>query len=80
MVARRAFAAVSHLVPGPMRNLGVALTTAVGSFPGAGVPALVGFLAEVASFSTAFTVVGALAIFSPLLWRVRTRRAASLSS
>ena len=76
-----AFAAVSHLVPGPMRNLGVALTTAVGVFlGGGGVPALVGFLAELASFSTAFTVVGALAIFSPLLLRVRTRRAAALSS
>jgi NNP family nitrate/nitrite transporter-like MFS transporter len=76
-----AFAAVSHLVPGQMRNLGVALTTAVGVFlGGGGVPALVGFLAELASFSTAFTVVGALAIFSPLLLRVRTRRAAPLSS
>jgi NNP family nitrate/nitrite transporter-like MFS transporter len=76
-----AFAAVSHLVPGQMRNLGVALTTAVGVFlGGGGVPALVGFLAELASFSTAFTVVGALAIFSPLLLRVRSRRAAALSS
>jgi NNP family nitrate/nitrite transporter-like MFS transporter len=75
-----AFAAVSHLVPGQMRNLGVALTTAVGVFlGGGGVPALVGYLAEAASFSTAFTVVGALAIFSPLLLRVRTRRAAALS-
>ena len=76
-----AFAAVSRLVPGQMRNLGVALTTAVGVFlGGGGVPALVGYLAEVASFSTAFTVVGALAIFSPLLLRVRSRRAAALSS
>ena len=76
-----AFAAVSHLVPGQMRNLGVALTTAVGVFlGGGGVPALVGHLAEAASFSTAFTVVGALAIFSPLLLRVRSRRAATLSS
>ena len=76
-----AFAAVSRLVPGQMRNLGVALTTAVGVFlGGGGVPALVGYLAEAASFSTAFTVVGALAIFSPLLLRVRSRRAAALSS
>lgn len=76
-----AFAAVSHLVPGQMRNLGVALTTAVGVFlGGGGVPALVGYLAEAASFSTAFTVVGALAIFSPLLLRVRSRRVAALSS
>jgi NNP family nitrate/nitrite transporter-like MFS transporter len=76
-----AFAAVSHLVPGQMRNLGVALTTAVGVFlGGGGVPALVGLLAESASFSAAFTVVGALAIFSPLLLRVRTRRVAVLSA
>jgi NNP family nitrate/nitrite transporter-like MFS transporter len=76
-----AFAAVSRLVPGQMRNLGVALTTAVGVFlGGGGVPALVGYLAEAASFSTAFTVVGALAICSPLLLRVRSRRAATLSS
>jgi len=76
-----AFAAVSRLVPGQMRNLGVALTTAVGVFlGGGGVPALVGYLAEVASFSAAFTVVGALAIFSPLLLRVASRRAATLSS
>ena len=66
-----AFAAVSRLVPVQMRNLAVALTTAVGVFlGGGGVPALVGYLAEVASFSTAFTVVGALAILSPLLLRV----------
>jgi MFS transporter, NNP family, nitrate/nitrite transporter len=76
-----AFAAVSRLVPGQMRNLGVALTTAVGVFlGGGGVPALVGYLAEVASFSAAFTVVGALAIFSPLLLRVESRRGATLSS
>ena len=71
-----AFAAVSRLVSVKMRNLGVALTTAVGVFlGGGGVPALVGYLAEVASFSTAFTVVGALAIFSPLLLRVGAREA-----
>jgi NNP family nitrate/nitrite transporter-like MFS transporter len=76
-----AFAAVSRLVPGQMRNLGVALTTAVGVFlGGGGVPALVGYLAEVASFSAAFTVVGALAIFSPLLLRVESRRAGALSA
>ena len=69
-----AFAAVSRIVPVQMRNLGVALTTAVGVFLGGGaVPALVGYVAEVASFSTAFTVVGALAIFSPLLLRISSR-------
>jgi len=52
------------------------IATAVGVFlGGGGVPALVGYLAEVASFSTAFTVVGALAILSPLLLRVGTREA-----
>jgi glucokinase len=57
-----------------MRSLAIALTTAVGVFlGGGGVPALVGYLAEVASFSTAFTVVGALAILSPLLLRVGAR-------
>jgi NNP family nitrate/nitrite transporter-like MFS transporter len=71
-----AFAAVSRLVSVKMRNLGVALTTAVGVFlGGGGVPALVGYLAEVASFSTAFTVVGALALLSPLLLRVGPREA-----
>jgi NNP family nitrate/nitrite transporter-like MFS transporter len=73
-----AFAAVSRLFPAQMRNLAVALTTAVGVFlGGGGVPTLVGYLAEVASFSTAFTVVGALAILSPLLLRVGTRDASS---
>jgi NNP family nitrate/nitrite transporter-like MFS transporter len=69
-----AFAAVSRLVPAQMRNLAIALTTAVGVFlGGGGVPALVGYLAEVASFSTAFTVVGSLAMFSPLLLRTASR-------
>ncbi len=72
-----AFAAVSRLVPVQMRNLGVALTTAVGVFlGGGGVPALVGYLAEAASFSTAFTVVGALAVLSPLLLRTASRQTA----
>ena len=69
-----AFAAVSRLFPAQMRNLAIALTTAVGVFlGGGGVPALVGYLAEVASFSTAFTVVGSLAMFSPLLLRTTSR-------
>lgn len=69
-----AFAAVSRLFPAQMRNLAIALTTAVGVFlGGGGVPALVGYLAEVASFSTAFTVVGSLAMFSPLLLRTASR-------
>lgn len=65
-----AFAAVSRLVPPQMRNLAVALTTAVGVFlGGGGVPALVGFLAEVSSFYVGFAVVGALATLSPFLLR-----------
>jgi len=71
-----AFAAVSRLAPAQMRNLAISLTTGVGVIlGGGGVPALIGYLAEVASFSTAFTVVGALAILSPLLLRVGTRGA-----
>ena len=71
-----AFAAVSRLFPAQTRSLAIAVTTAVGVFlGGGGVPTLVGYLAEVASFSTAFTVVGALAILSPLLLRVGTREA-----
>ena len=74
-----AFAAVSRLFPAQMRNLAIALTTAVGVFlGGGGVPALVGYLAEVASFSTAFTVVGSLAMFSPLLLRTAFRTATGI--
>lgn len=73
-----AFAAVSRLVPVQMRNLGVALTTAVGVFlGGGGVPALVGYLAEVASFAAAFLLVGSLALLSPLLLRVRSMQGPS---
>jgi len=69
-----AFAAVSRLVPAEMRNLAISLTTAVGAvLGGGGVPALVGYLAEVASFPTGFTVVGALALLSPLLLRPLAR-------
>lgn len=71
-----AFTAASRLVPAQMRNLAIALTTAVGVFlGGGGVPALVGYLAEISSFSTAFVVVGALAIHSPLLLGIATRHA-----
>jgi NNP family nitrate/nitrite transporter-like MFS transporter len=70
-----AFAAVSRLVPAQMRNLAVALTTAVGVFlGGGGVPALVGYLAEVSSFHVGFAVVGALATLSPLLLRAGVQK------
>jgi MFS transporter, NNP family, nitrate/nitrite transporter len=66
-----AFAAVSRLVPAQMRNLAISLTTAVGVIlGGGGVPAGVGYLAEVASFSLAFTLLGALVLLSPLLLRL----------
>jgi NNP family nitrate/nitrite transporter-like MFS transporter len=69
-----AFAAVSRLVPAEMRSLAIALTTAVGVFlGGGGVPALVGYLAEVSSFSVAFVLVGGVTIFSPALLRVGAR-------
>ena len=72
-----AFAAVSRLVPAQMRNLAISLTIAVGViFGGGGVPAGIGYLAEVASFSLAFTLLGALVLLSPLLLRLGSRPAA----
>jgi len=69
-----AFAAVSRLVPAQMRNLAISLTTAVGVIlGGGGVPAGIGYLAEVASFSLAFTLLGALVLLSPLLLRLGSR-------
>lgn len=69
-----AFAAVSHLVPAQMRNLAISLTTGVGVIlGGGGVPAGIGYLAEVASFSLAFTLLGALVLLSPLLLRLGSR-------
>jgi MFS family permease len=68
------FAAASRLVPSAMRNLAISLTTAVGVIlGGGGVPTLVGYLAEAASFSLAFTLVGGLASLSPLLLRLGFR-------
>jgi MFS transporter, NNP family, nitrate/nitrite transporter len=75
------FAAASRLAPPQMRNLAISLTTAVGVFIGGGaVPSLVGYLAEVASFSTGFIVVGSLAMLSPLLIRTACRSTADHSS
>jgi NNP family nitrate/nitrite transporter-like MFS transporter len=63
-----AFSAVSRLVPPASRNLALSLTIAVGVIlGGGGVPSLIGYLAEVASFSLAFAIVGILALCSPLL-------------
>ncbi len=38
-----------------------------------GVPAVIGYLAEVASFSLAFMLLGALALLFTLLLRLRSR-------
>jgi len=68
------FAAASRLVPSAMRNLAISLTTAAGVIlGGGGVPTLVGYLAEAASFSLAFTLVGGMATLSPLLLRLGSR-------
>lgn len=69
-----AFAAVSRLVPPQIRNLAVSVVVAAASILGSGgVPAVIGYLAEVASFSLAFTLLGALALLSTLLLRLRSR-------
>jgi NNP family nitrate/nitrite transporter-like MFS transporter len=69
-----AFAAVSRIAPTQMRNLAISLTTAVGVIlGGGGVPAGIGYLAEVASFSLAFTLLGALVLLSPLLLLLGSR-------
>jgi NNP family nitrate/nitrite transporter-like MFS transporter len=66
-----AFAAVSHLFPAGLRNLAVSVVSITGSVLGAGViPSGIGHLAEAASFSLAFILVGGLAILSPLLLRL----------
>jgi NNP family nitrate/nitrite transporter-like MFS transporter len=69
-----AFAAVSRIAPAQMRNLAISLTTAVGVIlGGGGVPAGVGYLAGAASFSFAFTLLGALVFLSSLLLRLGSR-------
>jgi NNP family nitrate/nitrite transporter-like MFS transporter len=66
-----AFAAVSRLFPGPMRQVAVSLASTVGSTLGGGLlPPLIGHLAEVASFATAFALIGLVSILSPLLLRL----------
>jgi MFS transporter, NNP family, nitrate/nitrite transporter len=69
-----AFAAVSRLVPPQIRNLAVSVVVAAASILGSGgVPAGIGYLAEVVSFSFAFTLLGALALLSTLLLRLGSR-------
>jgi len=66
-----AFVAVSQLVPPHMRNLGISLTIALGIIlGGGGVPSLIGYLAEVASFTAGFTLLGIVTLCSMLLLRV----------
>jgi NNP family nitrate/nitrite transporter-like MFS transporter len=69
-----AFAAVSHLFPAGLRNIAVSVVSITGSVVGAGViPSGIGHLAEAASFSLAFILVGGLTLLSPLLLRLGTR-------
>ncbi len=69
-----AFAAISRLFPAQMRNLAISLSTMVATAVGAGLlPSAIGYLAEAASFSLAFVLVGVAAIFSPLLLRLGAR-------
>ena len=69
-----AFAAISRLFPAQMRNLAISLSGMVATAVGAGLlPSAIGYLAEVASFSLAFALVGVAAIFSPLLLRLGAR-------
>jgi NNP family nitrate/nitrite transporter-like MFS transporter len=63
-----AFAAVSRLFAPHHRNLAVSLVGTVGSLVGGGLlPSAIGYLAELASFPTAFVAVGVLSALSPLL-------------
>jgi NNP family nitrate/nitrite transporter-like MFS transporter len=69
-----AFASVSRLFPPHSRSLAVSLVGTVGSLVGGGLlPSAIGHLAEVASFSTAFILVGLLSMLSPLLLRLGPR-------
>jgi NNP family nitrate/nitrite transporter-like MFS transporter len=69
-----AFAAISRLFPAQMRNLAISLSGMVATAVGAGLlPSAIGYLAEAASFSLAFVLVGVAAIFSPLLLRLGAR-------
>jgi len=69
-----AFAAISRLFPAQMRNLAISLSGMVATTVGAGLlPSAIGYLAEAASFSLAFVLVGVAAIFSPLLLRLGAR-------
>jgi NNP family nitrate/nitrite transporter-like MFS transporter len=68
------FASVSRLFPPQYRNLAISLSSTVGSLVGGGLlPSAIGHLAEVASFSTAFALVGVITMLSPLLLRLGGR-------
>jgi MFS transporter, NNP family, nitrate/nitrite transporter len=70
-----ALAALSRLFAAELRNLAVSVTSIVATLGGGGlVPSGIGHLAEAASFSAAFALVGALTIVSPLLLRVGAGR------
>jgi len=69
-----AFTAIARLVPAHLRNLAISIVAPIGSIIGAGVvPAAIGYLAEAASFSLSFVLLGAVITASPLLLRLPYR-------
>ena len=76
-----AFVATSRLVPPHMRNLAISLATGMGIVVGGGgAPWLIGYLAEVATFSTAFALIGIVTLSSPLLLRASMRSESKATS
>jgi NNP family nitrate/nitrite transporter-like MFS transporter len=65
------FALISTVFPQALRGVGVSIAGSVGTLVGAGaLPSAIGYLAEVSSFRLAFTLVGLIALASPLLLRL----------
>ena len=72
------FTANARLVPADLRNLAISIVAPIGSIIGADVvPSAIGYLAEAASFSLSFVLLGAVITASPLLLHLpyRARRA-----
>jgi MFS family permease len=64
------FALIAVLFPPELRSFGVSIAGTTGTLVGAGgVPALIGLLADVASFRLAFVLIGLVALASPLVLR-----------
>jgi NNP family nitrate/nitrite transporter-like MFS transporter len=69
------FALIPSVFPPALRGLGVSVAGTAGAVVGAGVvPSVVGYLGEVASFRLAFTLIGLVALASPLLLRLHPAR------